>query len=182
MPSTILIEAGLHDDEWNRQARSETPMQRLDRNWADLLQELRVLQTGVQLVTGCLLLLPFQSRFAQLTPFQTAVYLLTVCLSVTATGLLVAPVSLHRVLFRRHGRALLVSTSHRLVIAGLSSLGCAVVGVLLMIFTVVAGWLVGLVVAGTATLLLGWLWIAMPRRHRRTLGDPARHQESVRNT
>jgi hypothetical protein len=51
----------LRDDGWNEQVRDETPMQRLDRNWADLLQELRVVQTGVQLLTGFLLTLPFQA-------------------------------------------------------------------------------------------------------------------------
>ncbi len=56
-------DSALCDDGWNEQARDETPMQRLDRNWADLLQELRVVQTGVQLLTGFLLTLPFQARF-----------------------------------------------------------------------------------------------------------------------
>ena len=51
-------DSALRDDSWNEQARDETPMQRLDRNWADLLQELRVVQTGVQLLTGFLLTLP----------------------------------------------------------------------------------------------------------------------------
>ena len=57
----------LRDDGWNEQARDETPMQRLDRNWADLLQELRVVQTGVQLLTGFLLTLavPGPVRTAQ---------------------------------------------------------------------------------------------------------------------
>lgn len=59
----LATESGLVDDGWNQQARGETPMQRLDRNWADLLQELRVVQTGVQLLTGFLLTLPFQPGF-----------------------------------------------------------------------------------------------------------------------
>ena len=48
---------------WDHDARSETPTERLDRNWSNLLQELRVVQTGVQLLTGFLLTLPFQQRF-----------------------------------------------------------------------------------------------------------------------
>ena len=59
--------ADLVDDGWNQQARGDTPMQRLDRNWGELLQELRVVQTGVQLLTGFLLTLPFQARFADLS-------------------------------------------------------------------------------------------------------------------
>jgi hypothetical protein len=175
--STIIIEADLHDDAWNKEARAETAMQRLDRNWADLLQELRVLQTGVQLLTGFLLLLPFQSRFDQLTPFQRADYLVTVSLSVAAMGCLIAPVSMHRLLFRRHARAVLVLKSHRLVIVGLALLGCAVVGAVLIIFNMVVGTAFGMVAAGAAAVLLGWLWMAMPRGNRRGLGDPARHRE-----
>lgn len=73
------------DDEWNYRARHETTTQRLDRNWEALLQELRVVQTGVQLLTGFLLTLPFQQRFADLTDFEVAVYLVTVALSVVST-------------------------------------------------------------------------------------------------
>jgi hypothetical protein len=78
--------------------RGETPLERLDRNWSDLLQELRVVQTGVQLLTGFLLTLPFQSRFAELHTFQQNVYLTTVACAVAATGFLIVPVLVHRVL------------------------------------------------------------------------------------
>ena len=122
----------LRDDGWNEQARDETPMQRLDRNWADLLQELRVVQTGVQLLTGFLLTLPFQARFEQLSVYERMIYLITVALSVAATGFLIAPVSLHRILFRRHARQLMVTVSHRLAIIGLVLLGAAIVGVVLL--------------------------------------------------
>lgn len=102
------------DTARDEQARDETPMERLDRNWADLLQELRVLQTGVQLLTGFLLTLPFQSVFAELGAFQHTVYLVTVGCAITATGFLVAPVSLHRFLFRRHLRSQMVTVAHYL--------------------------------------------------------------------
>src|SRR3954468_4193170 len=111
------------DDE-----RGETPLQRLDRNWADLLQELRVVQTGVQLLTGFLLTLPFQSRFEQLSELQQAIYLATVSFSVASTGFLIAPVSLHRILFRQHARHVMVAISHRLALIGLGLLGVAIVG------------------------------------------------------
>jgi hypothetical protein len=106
----------LREEVWNEQARAETPMQRLDRNWADLLQELWVVQTGVQLLTGFLLTLPFQARFAQLSGYEQAIYLITVALAVAATGFLIAPVSLHRKLFRQHAQELMVTVSHRLAL------------------------------------------------------------------
>lgn len=83
------------DDQiaWNGQVRNETPTQQLDRNWSALLQELRVVQTGVQLLTGFLLTLPFQARFDSLSTAGHVVYLVTVSASILATVLLVAPVS-----------------------------------------------------------------------------------------
>src|ERR1700754_2235831 len=92
--------------------RDETEAQRLDRNWSSLLQELRVAQTGVQLLTGFLLILPFQQRFSQLDGTMRTVYLVTVGCSIGATVLLIAPVSMHRLLFRQHRMKTLVTTSH----------------------------------------------------------------------
>jgi hypothetical protein len=152
----------LRDDGWNERAREETPMQRLDRNWADLLQELRVVQTGVQLLTGFLLTLPFQARFEQLTGYERTIYLITVALSVAATGFLIAPVSLHRILFRRHARELMVAVSHRLAIVGLALLGGAIIGVVLLIFDVVAGPAAGIIAAAAALVLLVTLWAGLP--------------------
>ena len=155
-------DSALRDDSWNEQARDETPMQRLDRNWADLLQELRVVQTGVQLLTGFLLTLPFQARFAQLSGYEQATYLITVALAVAATGFLIAPVSLHRTLFRQHAREVLVTVSHRLALVGLALLGAAIVGVVLLIFAVVAGATAGIVAAVAAFVLLVSLWVGLP--------------------
>src|SRR5262249_8040916 len=109
--------------------RDETEAQRLDRNWSSLLQELRVTQTGVQLLTGFLLTLPFQPRFTQLDATMHVVFLMTFACSIGATVLLVAPVGMHRVLFRRHRLDAIVSISHGCAIAGLILLGFALAGV-----------------------------------------------------
>jgi hypothetical protein len=158
------------DAQWNRDQRGETPLERLDRNWADLLQELRVIQTGVQLLTGFLLTLPFQSRFEQLSTTQQNIYLATLGASVVATGFLIAPVSLHRLLFRRHARRLTVDVAHRLAQIGLGFLGVAMIGVVLLIFDVVAGPTTGVVAAVVTGLLLIGLWVALPLRVRQS-GD-----------
>jgi len=150
------------DQAWDADQRGETAVQRLDRNWSDLLQELRVVQTGVQLLTGFLLTLPFQARFAQLDAFQQNVYLVTVGLAVAATGFLIAPVAVHRVLFRRHARAAMVTAAHRLALFGAALLGGAVVGVVLLLFDVLRGRMAGLCAAtGTAVLLVA-LWVGLP--------------------
>jgi len=142
--------------------RDETPLERLDRNWVDLLQELRVVQTGVQLLTGFLLTLPFQARFKELTSFQENIYLSTVTAAAIATTLLIAPVSVHRLLFRRHARKVMVDAAHALALFGIFFLGMALVGVTLLIFDVVRDRSVGFVAAALAAVLLISLWLATP--------------------
>jgi len=150
------------DAQWDREQRDETPLERLDRNWVDLLQELRVIQTGVQLLTGFLLILPFQARFEQLSLFQQNVYLLTLGAAVVATGFLIAPVSLHRFLFRQHARRVTVDVAHRLAQIGLLLLAVAMVGVVLLIFDLVLGLAGGLIAAGSVAVLLIGLWLVLP--------------------
>ena len=142
--------------------RDETEAQRLDRNWSSLLQELRVAQTGVQLLTGFLLILPFQPRFAQLDATMRTAYLVTVGCSIGATVLLVAPVSMHRLLFRRHRLKTLVAVSHNYAIAGTLLLGTALSGVAVIIFDAVVG-RTGAWIAGGCTLVaLVAFWYVMP--------------------
>jgi hypothetical protein len=150
------------DSQWDTRARHETPTERLDRNWTDLLQELRVVQTGVQFLTGFLLTLPFQSRFAQLSTTQEFIYLATVAAAVLATVLLIAPVSLHRILFRHHARAVTVALAHRFSAVGISLLGVAIVGVVLLTFDVVSGRTAAAISAGVTVLLLVAFWLVLP--------------------
>jgi hypothetical protein len=148
--------------------RDETEAQRLDRNWSSLLQELRVTQTGVQLLTGFLLTLPFQARFTQLDGLMRTVYLFTVACSLGATVLLVAPVGMHRILFRRHRLDALVSAAHACAIAGLVLLGLALVGVGVVVFDTVVG-RTGAWIAGGCTLVAFvtlWFLIPLPLRRR----------------
>jgi len=150
------------DQAWDTAARSETEDQRLDRNWVSLLQELRVVQTGVQLLTGFLLTLPFQPRFDGLNTAMRVVYLTTVGCSVGATVLLEAPVGIHRLLFRRHRLLSVVSMAHRLAYAGLLLMGLALTGVAVLIFGVVAGHLAG-VIAGICALMAQLIfWVVVP--------------------
>jgi hypothetical protein len=156
------------DDAWNLEERDETPTERLDRNWTDLLQELRVVQTGVQLLTGFLLTLPFQQRFSELGTPGRAVYLVAVSASVMATAFLAAPVSMHRALFRRLRRRETVELAHRMAIVGLGALGCAIIAVILLIFEVLLGWRWGVLAGAVCATLLSGLWLVAPliARHR----------------
>src|SRR6201993_3272345 len=161
------------DQAWDAAARSETEIERLDRNWVSLLQELRVVQTGVQLLTGFLLTLPFQQRFDILNTTMRVIYLVTVGCSVAATVLLEAPVAMHRLLFRRHRIQYVVATAHRFAYAGLLLMGLALTGVTVTIFDAVAGPVAG-AIAGSCAVLAGiGFWVVLPLRERREPPTPA---------
>jgi hypothetical protein len=142
--------------------RNETPIERLDRNWAELLQELRVVQTGVQFLTGFLLTLPFQQRFLTLSTSERVVYLTAVGLAVLATALLITPVALHRALFRRHERPELVAVAHRLALCGYWLLGLAITVVVLLIFDVTQGPTAGVIAATIVFVVIVGLWGLLP--------------------
>ena len=150
------------DQRWDRSARGETEIERLDRNWNSLLQELRGVQTGGQLLTGFLLTLPFQQRFDVLDEDMRYVYLATVGCSVGATVLLVAPVGIHRLLFRRHRLQVLVSAAHRCAYAGLALLGSALTGVTIIVFVAVAGRTAGYIAGVCALALFAFFWWVLP--------------------
>lgn len=167
------------DDDLDRDAdprdgREETVAERLDRNWNALLQELRVLQTGTQLLTGFLLTVAFQPTFRQLVPWQVTLYLIVVSLAVLSTIVALMPVSLHRALFRRRAMQSLVAWADRMLRIGLVSTGLATVGVLALVFSAAAG-ATGAIVAGAlGSALIGVLWFALPVGLRRGRSAPHR--------
>ena len=135
--------------------RDETLDERMDRNWNEMLQELRVTQTGTQILTGFLLAVAFQNRFAELDRFQHGVYLTLVLAAVLTTALGLAPVNLHRVLFRQHKKQLVVAVAHVLLRLTLLGVSLVLVGSVLLIFDVVLDRRSAVVAAtGTAVILL----------------------------
>ena len=132
--------------------RDETPSERSDRNWADILQELRVTQTGTQIVSGFLLTIAFQQRFAELNGFQTGTYLTLVLLAAACTVLGLAPVALHRTLFGRHEKPEAVAIADALLRTTLVFVALLTTGVVFFIFEVTVG-LVPAVAAGVLVLL-----------------------------
>lgn len=141
--------------------------ERIDRNWAELLQELRVTQTGVQILTGFLLTIPFSARFETLDELQRIVYLCVLSGSMLATALLVAPVVYHRVLFRQRQRVWLVAAGNRSAKAGMVALAATVSGVTWLVFDVVVGRTAGLLALGVASVAFVVLWWLVPLVLRR---------------
>ena len=148
---------------------SGRPPKQLTRNWNELLQELRVMQTGVQILTGFLLTVPFSNRFDHLQPHQRWLYLGVLSGAVLTTMLIVAPVSFHRTLFRQHERDWLVAAAHLCARAGLVLFGLVTAAVLLLVFDIVLGIAGGLIAAALAVACFALLWYGVPRgvEHRR---------------
>ena len=147
--------------------RDETEMERNDRNWTEILQELRVIQTGTQILTGFLLTLAFQQRFTDLDAYQVDTYLALVIVAVLATSLALTPVALHRTLFRRRAKGTIVRIANRLLKATLAAVGLTLTGTAMLIFDVVVGRSAGLIAGIGALLVVSIAWVALPTIVRR---------------
>ncbi|MBV9450366.1 MAG: hypothetical protein JO345_31205 [Streptosporangiaceae bacterium] len=148
-------------------ARQESGAQRDDRNLGELIQELRVVSLGVQVLFGFLLSLPFTVRFERLNSGQRGLYLTSLVLSAIATVLLLGPVAYHRMVFRQGMKEHLVRFANLMAILGLSAVGAAVLVALLLVIGYVAGAVAaGLITALMACVLVG-LWFALPLGRRR---------------
>ncbi|MCQ8186762.1 DUF6328 family protein [Streptomyces rugosispiralis] len=153
-------------------ARHETPLERADRNFAELLQELRVTQTGVQILFAFLLTLAFAPRFSTLDTVQRVTYVTTLLLAMVAAAIFTAPAALHRALFQQHAKPVIVRVSSRLAKIGMWVLMLAFTGSVLLVVDVSLGRMAG-VAAGAGTLLVCvGLWRILPLVVRRGMVAP----------
>jgi O-antigen/teichoic acid export membrane protein len=156
--------------------RNESEAERLDRNLAELLQELRVAGLGVQVLFGFLLSLPFSNRFPQLSSMQRDVYLIGLLLAGVATALLLAPVAYHRLLFRRHEKAELLRVANVSALMGLVAVALAVSASVLVDVSFVERGAVVPTVSVSTFVLFGGLWFALPLWRRAVPRREARSQ------
>jgi len=147
----------------HRGGRRETRAERMDRLFGDLLQELRVMQTGAQLTSGFLLTLPFQNRFATLDGFQRGLYLALVVLALLTTALVMTSVAVHQRLSGRHVKDRVVATSRKLLAGVLATLGLLVVGIAVFVFDVVLDHIAALLVGVGLGAVLIALLVVLPR-------------------
>ena len=149
--------------------RNETELERLDRNLVELLQEVRVVQTGVQILFAFLLTAPLTSLFPHLDGLRRAEYFVTLSCAAIAATLLIAPTAYHRLLFRAGDKEFLVIVANRLTLAGLVFVGLSMVGAMIFVadvlFPVWAVVVIGVLAANTC---IG-LWAALPLARRREL-------------
>jgi hypothetical protein len=154
------------------ESRGETVDQVLDRNVAELLQELRVAFTGVQILFAFLLGLAFTQRFSDLDGFQIAVYTVALMSSALATMVLIAPVSFHRLVFRRRQKAVLVAFADRLLLIGLAILVPAMSSAVLLVVDVVLGRWQGVLAASLTALVALLTWYVLPLSARQPVPEP----------
>lgn len=146
------------------EGRDETAEERLDRNWEELLQELRITQTGLQLLSGFLLTLAFTQRFAGLRPWQDYLYLGLVVVAAVAIGLNLTPVMLHRRLFGQHVKERVVGVGHVVSQIVIALVALLVIGIAALIFSVVLDATAAIVVTVGLVVVLGALLWLVPRQ------------------
>ncbi|MDQ6657638.1 MAG: DUF6328 family protein [Actinomycetota bacterium] len=143
-------------------SRHETDAERLDRNFGELLQELRVAQAGVQILFGFLLSLAFQARFVALDTFELDVYLVTLLAAALAVTFFTGPVAAHRLLFRRGVKGFLVKYTARMAEFGLGFLAVAVVGGVVLVTDVLLNRGAALGIGAGLVLVGVVIWLLVP--------------------
>jgi hypothetical protein len=154
--------------------RDESEEERLDRNLAELLNELRVALPGVQVMFAFLLGVPFTQRFGELASYQEGVYYATLMCAAAATAFLIAPSAHHRIEFRLQDKRHIVFLANRLAIVGLGFLALAMTGVVLLITDVIFGGVATMIATSATALVFAILWYAIPVARRLQLTGAAR--------
>jgi hypothetical protein len=150
-------------------ARNETALERCDRNLAELMQEVRVVQTGVQVLFAFLLTAPLAPRFPELTAFQRYDYFLTLLATGAAAVLLIAPTAFHRILFRCGDKEYLVITANRLTLSGLAFVAVSMIGALLLVSDLMFDGAAVVATGALATLGCVVCWCVAPLLRRAAL-------------
>jgi hypothetical protein len=154
--------------------RNETPLERCDRNLVELLQEVRVVLTGVQVLFAFLLTAALTARFPLLTPFQRGVYFVTLIAAGGSAVLLIAPTAHHRLLFRRGDKEHLVTVANRYTLAGLAFVAVSMLGALLLVTDIMFAGGIAVATTGVAAALCMSCWCLAPLARRATLRRQAR--------
>ncbi len=142
----------------------DPPEQTINRNWTELVQELRATQIGVQVLIGFLLAVPYTTKFDTLDRFEKAAYLVVLSIAVCATAAVLAPIAYHRILFRRGVRPWLVETANTIARVGLVLAALSMCGVVFLAFDLAAGKVAGTVAALVAVVGYVVLWLVVPLR------------------
>lgn len=144
----------------------EDSQERTARELIELLQELRIVIPGVQVLFAFLLTVPFSQGFTKLTTVQRDVFFATLLCTAAATALLIAPSAHHRLLWRRGVREQRLKIGNVLTILGLAFLVPAMVGVMYVITDLIFGLTAASIVTIVMVLLFVSLWFILPLPYR----------------
>ena len=147
----------------------ESEEERADRNFNELLQELRVSQTGVQILFGFLLTLPLQARFETLDTYERTLLVLAVLFLAVATTFIIAPVAWHRALFRHRLKIEIVDAASRFAKGGLTALALGIVTSMLLMLDLVLPRAAAIALSGSLSVLILVTWLVAPLRRRQHL-------------
>ena len=152
-----------------KDAPGENDEERRNRELIELLNELRVVLTGVQVLFAFLLTLPFTDRFQDLVPTQRLMYSVAFTATATASVLLMAPTAYHRIRFRQQDKERMLRWANRFAIAGVGLLAIAIGTIVLLVIDVLYALPTARFIAGAVMALIAWTWFALPLYRR--LGD-----------
>ena len=159
-----------------QRSKQETEKQRWDRNFADLLQELRVAQTGVQILFAFLLTLPFSNGFPKTTAFQKDTYVVALIAAAFATAMIISPVAFHRALFRQGRKPELVRYAHRMATGGLAFMLIAMVSSILLITDFVLNLAAAIILTTIAGAWFLTFWAIVPFARRNWMDEDDEEQ------
>jgi hypothetical protein len=140
----------------------ESKKERLNRELMELLQELRVVIPGVQVLLAFLLTAPFQQRFAQLPGSMRNAFFASIACATLATAFLIAPSAHHRLRWRAGEKEPLVRIGNQMAIAGTVFLAAAIVLALYVITDVLFTTNLAILTAVAAVVVFAGLWYALP--------------------
>jgi predicted membrane channel-forming protein YqfA (hemolysin III family) len=138
----------------------------LDRELIELLNELRVVLPGVQVLFAFLLTVPFTNRFSQITNTQRQVFFATFLLTTAATALLIAPSAYHRLRWRQHDKEQMLRTANRLSIGGMVFLTLALVCASFLVTDLLFHAAMAIFVTAMVAGLFLWFWWGLPLSRR----------------
>lgn len=149
----------------------ETRKERMDREVIELLNEIRIVLPGIQVLFGFLLLLPFQQSFGEMSELDRSLYFVALVASATGGVLLIAPSTYHRIQFRNRDKERLLRTSNVLILVGTAALGLAIATAMFLIADIIYGELVGVVVGAIAAVVVAGMWYGLPLSRKVQDGD-----------
>jgi O-antigen/teichoic acid export membrane protein len=167
---------GIMTAEKNR-ISNEEEKHRWDRNFADLLQELRVAQTGIQIFFAFLLTMPFSAGFPKTSALQKDIYIVALLSAAASTAMIISPVAFHRALFRQGRKPELVRYAHRMATGGLAFLLISMVSSIFLILDFLLSRPMAIVLGAVAALVFVVFWAGIPWYRHNWIDEDAERED-----